>query len=390
MPSTASNETDTQLRARLVGERATAFHEAARVLKEAETAGQTHMTQAQTADYEKHSDRIDEIDARVKELDESEQRQKAAELSFTNLRATPRVRTAAGGSQQDRELADQFRTAIVENSRAPIEIELPARSGFQPGIEARDLATTTASGLVPTGFHNQLIAHMTESAAVLSAGATVLTTGTGEPLVVPKSTARSTAAIVAEAGTISESDPTLGKTTLNAFKYGFLVQVSYELAEDEVFDLLGYLARQAGEAIGLGLGADLVTGDGTDEPNGVVTASTLGVTGATGTDPTADELIDLMHSVASPYARQPSSGWLMSTHTLGVIRKLKGVRHRRIRVPVGHVAGCRLGGHPARTAGVSGCDGRRLRRERRQGRAVRRLLPLLRTNGARYPLRAVG
>ena len=137
--------------------------------------------------------------------------------------------------------------------------------------------------MTPVSFHSKIVEHLVESSAVLRAGATLLTTDAGEPLRIPRSTALSTAAIVSEAGTIGESDPSLGTVTLGAFKYGVLIQVSSELAQDAGFDLEGYLARETGTALGRALGDHLLNGTGAGQPRGVLTDATAGVTGPTGT-----------------------------------------------------------------------------------------------------------
>ena len=211
--------------------------------------------------------------------------------------------------------------------------------------------TTTGSGMVGITFHNRLVSHMVDNSAILAAGATMLQTESGETYKVPKSTAFSTAAIVAEGGTITESDPTLGSVSLSAYKYGFIVQVSSELAEDAAFDLLGYLAEQAGTAIGNGFGAHAITGTGTGQPRGITIDTTVGVTGGTAVVGafTADNLIDLYHSVAEPYARSSSAAWLMRNATLGAVRKLKDSQNRYlfdINAPAGSGASGTLLGRP--------------------------------------------
>ena len=152
---------------------------------------------------------------------------------------------------------------------------------------------------------------------------TVLRTQSGEDINVPKTTAHGTAGIIAEGAVISESDPTFAAVTMQAFKYGVVTQASTEPIEDSGVDLVGYLARQAGRAIGNASGADFVTGDGSAKPNGIVTGSIKGVTGATGQSgvPSADELIDLYFSVIPEYRR--AGTWMMSDATWAGVRKLK-------------------------------------------------------------------
>jgi HK97 family phage major capsid protein len=111
--------------------------------------------------------------------------------------------------------------------------------------------TSTAGGnTVPTGFYDRLIAHLIEVSAIMQAGATILNTNSGEVIQVPKTTAHSSAAIVTEGNSIGVSDPAFGQVPLGAYKYGTMIQVSRELLDDTGVDLEGYLAMQAGRALG--------------------------------------------------------------------------------------------------------------------------------------------
>lgn len=193
--------------------------------------------------------------------------------------------------------------------------------------ESRDLTVGTAAAggnLVATDFYSQLVEHMIESSAIRRTNVTVLTTEGGNDLEVPKTSSYSSASIVSEGSALSESDPAFGQVTLGAFKYGFLLQVSSELESDNsIVNFAQFLARQGGRALGNGSGAHFVTGTGSSQPNGVVTAGTVGVTGATGNSgvPQGDELIDLFHSVISPY--RLNAEWMMSDATAAEVRKLK-------------------------------------------------------------------
>ena len=134
----------------------------------------------------------------------------------------------------------------------------------------------------------------------------------------------------------SESDPAFGQASLGAYKYAVLNQVSNELITDTAIDLLGFLARQAGRAVGNAFGAHAITGTGSSQPAGIVTGATLGVTGATtGVSGlfTADELIDLYYSVIAPYRNSPSCAWLMRDATVGRVRKLKDTTNQYLWQP---------------------------------------------------------
>jgi HK97 family phage major capsid protein len=335
----------TDLRSR----RESAWHQAKSILETAERE-KRDLTAVEESSWQKANADLDGLDQRIKSIEDADRRSADNAAAFGRLQAE--VPTNRALSTEDADVDAAFRNAILNRQYAPIEIPATSmRSGWQPGVERRDLVTTSGSGLVGTTFHNRLISHMVDSSAILAAGATFLQTATGETYKVPKSTAFSTAAIVAEAGTITESDPTLGSATLGAYKYGFIVQVSSEMAQDANFDLLGYLAKEAGTAIGNGFGAHAITGTGSSQPRGITIDTTLGVTGGTAVAGafTADNLIDLYHSVAEPYARSGSAAWIMRNASLGAVRKLKDSQNRYLfdtNAPLGSGASGTLLGRP--------------------------------------------
>jgi HK97 family phage major capsid protein len=205
--------------------------------------------------------------------------------------------------------------------------------------ERRDLtkgSATAGGNTVPTSFFGQVWEHMIENSAILQAGATIINTASGESLEIPVTTAHSSGALITEGSTLTESDPAFAKRTLGAYKYGLSIQVSSELVADTGFDLLGYLARQAGRSVGNAMGADLVTGNASSKPSGIVQTATTGVTGATtsasGTF-TADELIDLYYSVIAPYRASTSCAWIMRDATLARVRKLKDSQNQYLWQP---------------------------------------------------------
>lgn len=205
--------------------------------------------------------------------------------------------------------------------------------------------TTTAGGYtVPTSFAARLYEHLVERAAVRRTRAEVLTTGSGETLLVPKTTSHGTdASIVTEGSAIGEADPAFGQVSMGAFKYGKLVQVSSELATDTAIDLLGYVARAAGLSLGQGSGAHFVTGTGTaggggTQPEGVMTNITAGkvmptgnTAGFTTAGTAADSLFDVVHSIVSGYRGRAE--WLMNDATLAAARKIRDTTNQYLWQP---------------------------------------------------------
>ena len=292
---------------------------------------------------------LDSLDQRLHQLNDVMRREAETAETFRQLERRPVERSAARFLDEGLDAA--FRRAILHNDRAPIDVTWTGwRSGFQPGIENR--ALTKASGsVIGTSIYGEIIRHLVEASAGLSAGARMLTTSSGETLRVPRTTAYSSAAIVSEGTLIGSSDPTYDAAVFSAYKYAFLVQITRELAEDVTFDLAQYLSEQAGVALANSAGAHFVTGTGSSQPTGCITGATLGVTGGAGVTGkfTADNLIDLYHSVAEPYARSDAAAWLMRNATLAEVRKLKDSSNRYlfdINAPAGSGASGTLLGRP--------------------------------------------
>lgn len=235
------------------------------------------------------------------------------------------------------------RSFLRGDGRRTLDVRPPA------GFETRDLVTGTpgaGGNVVPTSFYGQLHQHLIDTASLM-ANCTLLTTESGEDLQVPKTTAHSTATLIAEGGTITESDPAFGQVTLESFKYGIQIQVSRELVEDSGVDLTGYLAEQCGRALGNAAGAHFVTGDGSGKPRGVITGATVGVTGALSVAGafTAGNLIDLRHSVIPPYRASKNCVWVMDDGTWGRVRKLKDADNNYLVGPLAMDADPMLLGH---------------------------------------------
>ena len=62
-------------------------------------------------------------------------------------------------------------------------------------------------------MYTQIVRHLVETSSLMAAGATVVTTATGEDLIIPKSTGFVTTNIFGEGVSITASDPTLSTVT---------------------------------------------------------------------------------------------------------------------------------------------------------------------------------
>ena len=308
------------------------------------TEGRTDptMTAEETQTYERLNASIDEADQRIAQWAEAEKREAEAEETFRSILAQPRTpgvpAIGAGGDAG----APDLRSFLKGEQGAKWSTEIRADRTILVD-EYRTLSKLTAgagANTVKTSFYDRLMAHLIEVSGIMGAGPTILTTSTGEQIQVPKTTGHSSGALFAEAATITPSDPVFGQVPLDAYKYAVLLQISNELINDTSVDLEGYIAMQAGRAVGNAFGAHAITGTGTSQPNGLVTAATLGVTGGAGVTGafTFDNLIDLFFSVIAPYRNSPSCAWMLKDSSMATARKLKDTNGSYLWAPAASVS----------------------------------------------------
>ena len=279
--------------------------EEAKALLDTAAAEKRELSAEESEKYARINDDLNARSATIKQLQDDEAREQRFVEATRDIKRSENV-----APKQD--------DAAVIRSLARGEVR-----SFE--FEKRDVTTSSTGAPVPTSFYDQIVEHMVVVGPMLETSTMIRTAG-GEALQVPRTSAYSTATLTAQGSAFSESDPTFQAfVTLNAYKYGFLVQVSREMLDDSGVDLLGFLAREAGIGIGVAVNTALTTGTDSTLPNGIVTAASSGVTGSTGVSGafTADNLIDLAYSVNSAYRRMPGTGWQMSNTALAATRKLK-------------------------------------------------------------------
>lgn len=190
--------------------------------------------------------------------------------------------------------------------------------------------TTTAGGYtVPTELASFIDRAIKDWGPMYDEAITTqLVTGSGNPIKIPTidDTAK-TAGAHTEGTALTDDgseDATFGQASLDAYIADTeWVKWSYELNQDSAFNVESLLGALLGERLARKANAWLTTGTGTSQPKGIVTASALGVTAASATVFTSDELIDLKHSVNAAYRRSPKARWMFADTTLKAITKLK-------------------------------------------------------------------
>ena len=213
----------------------------------------------------------------------------------------------------------------VSEERSATDIFRALALGEQRGhsFEKR-AALVPSANTVPKSFYDQVF-DVARAAGPMLETSEILQTTTGSDLTIPTLTAYSAMTLKGAGAALDDVAPTYSSITLNAYKYGGIIQAASELVTDAGFDLGSHLATQAGNGIGYAVNAALTTGSGSSQPNGIVTASAEGIVGATSVAGafTADNLIDLIYSVDSATRRKASMGLMANTASIGAMRKLK-------------------------------------------------------------------
>jgi HK97 family phage major capsid protein len=342
----------------ILADRATAWEQAKPILDAAE-AEQRSLTAEEQQTYDRLDNEITSLDERAADITARLEREAAADAvreRAERFLGTDEGREAAAEDSLETQALKFFRS---EQGQKGMEVPIKGMS-FQRDEErqawqVRDLLKGSGTGgqTVSNTFREQLYVHLIENSGIRQTRATVLTTGNGELLVMPKTLVHPTspATVTAEAGGIAENEPTFGQGTLSAYKYARMIQLSSELVQDTAVDLLGYLAQAFGQALGNAAGAKHILGTGSSEPLGLLVSPLAGtITGGTGVSgaPTGDNIIDLTYTLTEPYAT--NAEFLMRRATVGAVRKLKDTAGQYLWQPSLQVgAPDTLLGYPIRT-----------------------------------------
>ena len=174
--------------------------------------------------------------------------------------------------------------------------------------------------LVPLEFEREIVKALDEE-NVIRRLAKVVTTHHERKL--PVALGHSVAQWTTENSAYTESNPTFGQKQIDAYKLTDLCRVSVELLKDSTFDIEAYLRQEFARAFGIAEEEAFCIGNGTTQPTGIFTANggTVGVTAASVTAITVDEIISLVHALKAPYRK--NAKFLMNDATVALLRKLK-------------------------------------------------------------------
>lgn len=303
----------------------------------------TNTDESRAAELNERHDKImaefdatEALIAREEKLASIEARAKEAE---ERARASRRPGSEAAAAAADAGEKIDYRSAFhaylrAEGQMGALSAEERAvlAAGYQ-NVETRAQTTSNTTGgyTVPTELLNILVKSMAAWGPMYDENvATVITTASGNTLTMPTVNDTTGASLVVahtQGTTLTDdggADVTFGQKSLESYAFNTeWLRVSKELADDSIFAMETLLGDLLGERLGRVANTQLTTGSGSSAPNGIVTASTKGVDAAAVAAITADEIIDLVHSVDPAYRAGPKVAFMFNDTTLKLIRKLK-------------------------------------------------------------------
>lgn len=303
-------------------------HRRGRLVHEAREALAEIKRNTDDARMRELEDRHDRIMGELDDLDERIERTKKRPIGFDTD-----TRGADYGDQQSyRSVFHKFVCAAGDLSALEPEERAILRAGSAPAdIEKRIQSTSSTAGgyTVPTELAGFIVKSMKAWGPLYDEDVcTVIDTASGVSIKVPTVDDTAVTAVAHTEGTAltddGGKDVTFGQKSLDSYGYDTeFVRFSLELARDSIFAMESLLGSLLGERLGRIANTQLTTGTGTGAPNGIVTASSLGVTAAATGAITSDEIIDLVHSVDPAYRASPKVRFMFNDTTLAAIRKLK-------------------------------------------------------------------
>ena len=282
------------------------------------------MTQEEEARYSEAADRIQEIEdlmaqedrhaslmQRLNEPDPAQRARVQEPETGRSVLASQEYRDAFGAWARRRERADHLE--VLSRGADREERTLSALTGAAGGY------------LIPTTMANFITETRAFYGGAIESGIQVITTSTGEDIHYPTNDdTGNIGEMLAEGGTVSAQDVSFGNRKLSAYVASSkLVKVPLVLLADSAFDIESFLGRVLATRLGRLRNRKLTTGLGTGgEPQGMVTGSTSGVTAASATAVTYNELLDLEHSVDPAYRDPSVCRYMWADATFKAVRKL--------------------------------------------------------------------
>ena len=288
--------------------------DAAKAFLDAKRGADGMLSEEDTAAYDKMEQDVMNLGKEIERLE----RQAAIDAEFSKATSTPltgKPGAKMGKDEKTGRASDEYKGSFWNAMR----VKVPAPSVLNALREGTD---SEGGYLVPDEFERTLVEALEEE-NVFRTLAHVIKTSSGDRKI-PVVATKGSASWIDEEGVYQDSDDAFSQVSIGAYKLGTMIKVSEELLADSVFDLEAYISKEFARRIGAREEESFFTGDGKGKPLGILAAkdgAEVGVTAASATAITADEVIDLFYSLKAPYRK--NAVWVLNDATVKQIRKLK-------------------------------------------------------------------
>lgn len=325
---------DTQ---KLREQRANIWEQMKALLETAEAANRD-FTAEEKQSYDRMEGDLDSLGDRIERAEKAENRDEA--FNRVDRRG---VVPADESQSSDGEAAEYDRVfdSFLRNGISSMDADDRAfmQSKFASIQNAAGVGSGAAGGYtVPTSFRDKFVETMKYYGPMLRE-AEVITTATGAQLPWPTNDdTGNVGALLAENTQATEQDVTFGTANLDAYMYtSKLVRVSLQLLQDSAFSIDTWLPKKLGERVGRILNQHFTTGTGTNQPDGIVTSATVGVTG-TGSFATTgglsyDNIVDIIEALDPAYQQGDGLKFMFHQSVRKALRKLKDSQNRPLWEP---------------------------------------------------------
>lgn len=292
--------------------------DACKAFLDARRAADGTLAAEDKATYDRMEDEVIELG---KEIERMERR--AAIDAEMNLPANRAIVTRPDATVDAEAAKPAKKGTASDEYRENFWRAMRAKSVPHEVYNALTIGTDSEGGyLVPDEYQRTLIDALQDQ-NIFRSLAHVISTSSGDRKI-PVVASHGTAAWIDEGGQYPESDDAFGQVSIGAYKLATMIKVSEELLNDSVFDMPSYIAREFARRIGAAEEEAFFTGDGSGKPLGVLAATggaETGVTTASASTLTMDEIMDLFYSLRAPYRK--NAVFIMNDSTIKAIRKLK-------------------------------------------------------------------
>jgi HK97 family phage major capsid protein len=188
---------------------------------------------------------------------------------------------------------------VVAQYRAVLNVTTPAEGGY----------------LVPVSYQTRILEKLRELDVMRGLATNIRTSSTE---LIPVEGNDATFAWLDESAPYGQTDVSFDQLSIAAYKAGGIIKVSEEFLADAFVNVEEYLTKKIAMAMATLQEQAFLSGNGTKKPTGVLVTAELGVTSASTSAITMNEMLDLIYSVKQGYDKT----LLMHSSTELALRKL--------------------------------------------------------------------